>query len=177
MAGHSQIMRLLFTLCMIFFLMPYVADNASGSYFKNGFYPQPYSNSIDTFPVLKSYTVPGLIVTARDDGGYIVTSPGRSINVSLMETDPFQSWLLAEAKGAQYLNNSLLDSYPVRHIFQLKAMESSIVRFKLMDERSGNTIKTFQFNLVVDEPASGIGWPRFSEDTVPSFIWPIQQKF
>lgn len=170
-------MRFILALCFVFILMPHVANNVSGSFFKNGYYPQPYSYSIETFPMLKAYTAPGIIVTERDEGGCIVTSSGRSINVSLAEADPFQNWLLVEAAGAQCLNNSLIDSYPVKHIFQLKALESSVVRFKLIDERSGNTIKIFPFSLIVDEPVSGIGWPKFSRDIVPSFIWPIQPKF
>lgn len=177
MASRGGIICCLFALCTAIILLVSVTDTSSGSFFKNGHYPQPYSYSIDTFPAQKSLNIPGIVVTERNNGEYIVTSCGQSINVSLMETGPHQNWILLEGKGAQCTGNDLIDTYPVRHIFRLKTNESSIIRFHLEDERSGETIKAFQFNLAVDGPLSGIGWPKFSGDLVPSFVWPIEQKF
>lgn len=177
MASRGRIIHYSFVLCISLILLVSLADVAGCSFFKNWYYPQPYSYRIDTFPELKSYSAPGLVVTDSNAGQYIVTTPGTSINISLMETDPYQDWIPVEVGNATYTRNDLIDSYPVRHIFGLRANDSSVVRFNLVDSHTGKTAKIFEFYLVVDGKTSGIGWPTFSADLVPSFVWPLQLIF
>ncbi len=122
-------------------------------------------------------TLPGLTVTELTDTDFIVAKQGDIINVSLAETDPHLNWEFMGGDGVQYIGNSLLETYPVRHLFKLKVNNSSIVRFKMIDDRGGMAVKTFELNLAVAPPLSGLGWPAMSLDLVPSFGWPVRLKF
>ncbi len=150
---------------------------AAGSYFKDQYYPAAYEYNLYSSPVLMNCTLPGLTVTELTDTDFIVARPGDIINVSLVETDPHLNWEFMGGVSVQYIGNSLLETYPVRHLFKLKVNNSCIVRFKMTDDRDGKAIKTFELSLVVSRPLSGLGWPAMSLDLVPSFGWPVQLKF
>ncbi len=164
-------------ICMAILLLASAISPAIGSYFKNQYFPSAYDYSLYSSPVLVNCSLPGLTVTELSSVDFIVVAPGDIINVSLTEADPHLNWEFAVGDGVQYIGNSLLETYPVRHLFKLKVNNSCIVRFKMMDERDGKAIKTFDVRLIVASPLSGIGWPRMSLDLVPSFGWPLLLKF
>jgi hypothetical protein len=150
---------------------------ATASYFKNQYYPGPYAYSINMAPVLNSSELPGIVVNDDNEWWSFVVSPGGVLNVSLIENDPYQNWIFGGAEGALYVGNSLIESYPVKHVFKLKAEKTGIILLRLVDDRNGKTVRTFMFRLVVDPQLSGTGGKRFSGDLVPSFGWPVQLKF
>ena len=112
--------------------------------------------------MLMNCTLPGLTVTELSDTDFIVAVPGDMINVSLAETDPHLNWEFVEGDGVQYMGNSLRETYPVRHQFKLKVNNSCTVRFKMIDDRDGKAINTFEVSLVIALPLSGLGWPTLS---------------
>ncbi len=150
---------------------------ATGSFFKDQFFLQTYTFGLNTVPVLWDGSSENKLVTLLDEGSDIVTIQGQVITVTLMETDPYQNWQLMDAEGAGYTGNDILVTYPVQHQFKLKANYSCPIYFRLTDDRNGKTIETFDFNLIVATPTSGLGWPDFSPDCEPSFGWPVMSKF
>jgi hypothetical protein len=164
-------------LCMAVMLFASLVSPANGSFFRDQFFLQTYTFGLNTVPVLWDGSSNNLLVTRLDQGSDIVTIKGQLITVTLMETDPYQNWQLMDAAGVNYTGNDILVTYPVQHQFDLKAIYSCPVRFRMIDDRDGKTIKTFDFYLVVAAPVSGLGWPEYSPDCVPSFVWPIGTKF
>lgn len=150
---------------------------ASGSYFKNRYYPEPYDYNPYSAPILVNCTLPGLTMTALTDTDHVVAAHDDIFNVSLMETDPHLNWEYIGGEGVQYMGNSLIETYPVRHIFKLKANYSCTIQFKLVDDRDGYPDRSFNVNLIVVPPISGLGWPALSPDLTPSFGWPPRPKF
>jgi hypothetical protein len=153
------------------------ASPAACSYFKNQYYPEPFRYDTYSAPALVNCSLPGLAVTELTGTDYVVAARGDIFNVSLMETDPRLNWEFIGGEGVYYMGNSLIETYPVRHNFKLKANYTCAVLFKMIDDRDFHTVKTFKVNLVVAPPLSGLGWPALSPDLVPSFGWPPRQKF
>jgi len=164
-------------ICMAILLLTSAVPPATGSYFMGQYFPEAYEYSLYSSPLLMNCTLPGLTVTELSGTDFIVAVPGDIINVSLAETDPHLNWKFVEGGGVQYVGNSLRETYPVRHQFTLKVNNSCTVRFKMIDDREGKAIKTFEVSLVVALPLSGLGWPALSLDLVPSFGWPLRLKF
>jgi hypothetical protein len=173
----SRRMAYFLATCTAILLLASAMPPAAGSYFKDQSFPEAYEYSLYSSPLLMNCTLPGLTVTELSDTDFIVTVPGDIINVSLAETDPHLNWEFVEGDGVQYVGNSLRETYPVRHQFMLKVNNSCTVRFKMIDDRDGKAIKTFEVSLVVARPLSGLGWPALSLDIVPSFGWPVRLKF
>jgi len=163
-------------ICAAILLSPGIYP-ATGSYFQNQYFPRAYDYSLYSSPALTNCTLPGLTVTELTPTDLIVAAPGDMINVSLAETDPHRNWEFMGGAGVQYLGNSLQETYPVRHVFKLKVNDPCTVRFTMFDDRDGKAVKTFDVNLAVARPVSGLGWPGISLDLVPSFGWPLQLKF
>lgn len=124
-----------------------------------------------------SCTLPGLTVTELTGTDFIVAARGDTFNVSLMETDPHLNWEFIGGEGVYYQGNSLIETYPVRHVFKLKANYSCTMHFKMIDDRNGYAVKAFDVNLVVAPPLSGLGWPEISPDLMPFFSWPPRSRF
>ncbi len=177
MASNRRRAAYLLSLCAATLFLASALSPAAGSYFKNQYYPMAYEYSLFSSPLLVNCTLPGLTVTELSDVDFIVAARGDTINVSLMETDPRLNWEYAGGYGIQYLGNSLIETYPVRHLFKLKINSSGIVRFKMLDDRDGRVVKTFEVKLAVAPPLSGLGWPEISPDLTPSFGWPPRLKF
>ncbi len=170
-------MNYFLAICTAFLFLIGAVSPASGSYFKNLYFPTAYSYSIDTSPVLVDCSLPGVTVTELAVFDHLVLGPGTIFNVSLMETDPHLNWAFLKADGVLYMGNGLIETFPVRHVFKLRAYDPCTVRFSMADDRTGKLVRTFSFNLVVDRPLSGLGWPAFSPDLTPSFGWPPILKF
>jgi len=164
-------------ICLIIILSANAISPATSSYFKNQYFPVRYNYDLFTAPVLVNCTLPGQTVTELSDVDFIVAARGDTINVSLAETDPHLNWEYAGGDGVQYPGNSLIETYPVRHLFKLKVNSSGTVRFKMIDDRDGRVVKAFDVNLVVAPPLSGLGWPAISPCIAPSFGWPPRSKF
>jgi len=154
-----------------------MAYPAAASFLQNGFFLRVDSFGLDSSPVLCNLASPGVAVTELDNGTDVVVSQGTIITINLVETNPDQNWGLVNAVGADNLNNSLIIAYPLRHHFVLRAESSCAVLFMLVDDQSDKMVKYLKFNLIVDPPTSGIGWPEFSPDIAPAFGWPPQLKF
>jgi len=169
--GHLLILGLAIILAF------YLVSPATASFLQNGFFLQTYSFDIDSAPVLCNLASTNLTVSQLDNGNNIMTAEGTNITINLVETDPYQNWELANAAGADYTGNSLIIAYPLYHQFTLTARSSCVVLFLLVDDRNENVVKELTFNLIVDPPISGMGWPNFSPDLEPSFGWPVESKF
>ncbi len=177
MIGSCRARSYIIAICMVVMLFTCMIQPATGYLIKNQYYLQTYTFGLYTVPVLWDGTSNNRLVTLLDQGTNIVTYPGENITVTLMETDPNQNWELMDAGGAHNTGNDVLVTYPVEHQFYLKTIYSCPVSFRMTDDRSGQIVKTFNFYMVVAGPVSGIGWPAFSSDCAPSFVWPVRPKF
>ena len=177
MTGYRPGARYLLIITFTIMLACYLVSPAAATYLPNGFFLQTYSFGLDSAPVLCNLTSAGLTVTDLDNGNDIVTTAGTNITIDLMETDPNQNWGLANAVGVDSLENNIIVAFPLQHQFVLRAQSSCVVLFLLVDSKNNTVIKKLEFNLIVDPPVSGIGWPEFSPAIAPSFGWPVELKF
>jgi hypothetical protein len=111
----------------------------------------------------------------QDEGKTIEAGQGDTLKVTLLETDTHQTWRYAGGENAGYVDEALLESYPMQHQFRLKAVSSGPVHFNMVDDRNGTIIKEFTFYLAV-KAHQNMPIKRFSMgfELMPSFIWPFK---
>lgn len=99
-------------------------------------------------------------VRAIDDssnGKTVHIADGDTLLVQLNEYDADRTWRYSGDDGFKVVSDTVLQTYPARHNFRVKALRSGILNFTKIDDRDGFIIDKFTVRVTIDKstPDSG----------------------
>lgn len=169
--------QLALAVCIMMALLASAICPASCTLLQNPLFPHSYNFGPFNIPSFSGTTAPPgtIAVSMQDKGKTIEAGQGDTLKVTLLETDTHQTWRYAGGDNAVYVDEALLESYPMQHRFTLKVVSSGPVRFNMVDDRNGTIIEEFTLYLAIKTPKNS-PIKRFSPglDLRSSFKWPFK---
>jgi hypothetical protein len=90
-------------------------------------------------------------VDDSSNGKTVHVASGDAILVQLDEQDPDQTWHYSGDDGFKVVGDVVLQMYPARHDFRVKALRPGDLRFNKVDRRDGYVIDTFTVRVSLDQ--------------------------
>jgi hypothetical protein len=92
-------------------------------------------------------------------GRTVHIADGETLLVRLNELNPDQTWRYSGDDSFKVVSDTVLQTYPARHTFRVKALRPGDLRFTKVDDRDGFVIDTFTVRVVLDK-GQPTGGPR-----------------
>jgi hypothetical protein len=101
-----------------------------------------------------------LAIDESSSGKTVHVASGDTLLVKLNERDPNQTWRYSGDDGFKVVSDTVLQTYPARHNFRVKALRPGDLSFTKVDSRDGSVLDTFKVRVVIDKKTSGNGPKR-----------------
>jgi hypothetical protein len=102
-----------------------------------------------------------LSIDDSSNGRTVHVADGGTLLVQLNEVNPDQTWRYSGDDSFKVVSDTVLQSYPARHNFRVKALRPGDLRFTKVDSRDGFLIDTFTVRVVIDKSTPSVS-PRKS---------------